>query len=318
MATATSRGGQWTGLLCVLLAAACGGGADSAADGGETADSAAGGGSASPGGVKDTIPGAGDSVPGPWAGRQDAAPVELDTMDGAGADELAAGIAPEPLRAIRIPAGTRVNVVADEDISTAEYRVGDPVIATVIHDVLGPGAGRLLPRGVRLLGRVKASMGSGGPGESPVLEIAFETLSAQSYERPVEGVVVNAPVVLDPAAARARRSASGRVAAVTTVPGLIMKGTIIGVELRAPVRVPAPAAPVQPVPGPDSVSEGDSLPRGDSVVRGDSAARPDTTPAPLWLPLAHSRVDTYLDQSGATRRWRRGNHMRARKSSKDE
>lgn len=277
MATATSRGGLWTGLLCVLAAAACGGGADSAADGSETADSAAGGVSVPAAGVDDTVAGSEDRVPGP----QDAAPVQFDTSDAAGADDSAPGTAPEPLRAmIRIPAGTRVNVVADEDISTAEYRAGDPVIATVVHDVLGPGGGRLLPRGVRLLGRVRASMDSGGPGENPVLEISFETLSAHGYERPVEGVVVNAPVVLDPAAARARRSASGRVAAVTSVPGLIMKGTIIGVELRAPVRVPPPDAPVQPVAGPARVPEGDSLLHGDSVGRGDTAARPDTAPPP--------------------------------------
>jgi len=176
-------------------------------------------------------------------------------------------LVPEPVPLIRIPAGTRINVVADEDISTATYRVDDPVIATVIHEVRGPGGERLLPQGVRLLGRVRASVGSGGPGESPVLDIAFETLSSHSYERPVEGIVVNAPVVLDPAAARARRSASGRVAAVTEVPGLIMAGTIIGVELRAPVHVPPFAAPAGPAL------------RGDSVPEGDSAGRPDTVPA---------------------------------------
>lgn len=147
---------------------------------------------------------------------------------------------PGPLQPIRIPAGTRINASPGRDISTAEYRVDDPVIVAVTHDVLGPNGELLIPEGVRLLGRVRASMGSGGPGENPVLEIDFETLSADRYERPVEGVVVNRPVILDPVAARRRRSASGRLAARTMVPGLIMAGTIIVVELRAPVDVPPP------------------------------------------------------------------------------
>lgn len=254
--------------LCLVLAASCGGDSEPAADGAATGDSAAGdaaSASAGPEDVREDTDGDGQGVP----VDLEPAPGEIEDIGGIGTEETVEDVAPLP-RLIRIPARTRINVVADEDISTAKYRVGDPVITTIIHDVRAPGGARLLPQGVRLLGRVKASAGSGGPGETPVLEIAFETLSAYSYERPVEGVVVNAPMVLDPTAARARRSASGRVAAVTEVPGLIMAGTIIGVELRAPVYVPPFAAPV----GPARPGEGDSVPREDSV------ARPDTIPPP--------------------------------------
>ncbi len=264
--TGGSRRGRLAGLLCVALAASCGRDAKPAADGAATVDSATGdavSASAGSGDVRQGIDVDDQGVPeGP-----EVSPGEFNELGGIGTDESVEDVAPRP-RLVRIPAGTRINVVADEDISTAEYRVGDPVITTVIHDVRGPGGARLLPQGVRLLGRVKTSAGSGGPGERPVLEIAFETLSAYSYERPVEGAVVNAPVVLDPAAARARRSASGRVAAVTEVPGLIMAGTIIGVELRTPVHVPPFAAPTGPEPRGD----------GDSVPQGDSAAGPDTIP----------------------------------------
>lgn len=262
------RRGLPAGLLYLALSASCGGDPEPAADGAATGDSAAGDAVSASAGSEDLRQGAdGDDLGAPEG--LEASSGEFDDLGGIEADESVEDVAPHP-RLVRIPAGTRINVVADEDISTAEYRVGDPVITTVIHDVRGPGGGRLLPQGVRLLGRVKASSGSGGPGERPVLEIAFETLSAYGYERPVEGAVVNAPVVLDPAAARARRSASGRVAAVTEVPGLIMAGTIIGVELRTPVHVPPFAAPT----GPEPHGDVDSVPRGDTVAGPDTISRP--------------------------------------------
>ena len=300
MATAKNQRGLLAGLLCLVLTTTCGGDAESAADDAATVDSAAEDAPSAPGDVEAVPPGTEGDAPAAQEGLHGAPPGELDDLRGIETDESLEDFTPEPIRRIRIPAGTRINVVADEDISTAAYRVGDPVIATVIHDVRGPGGERLLPQGVRLLGRVKASAGSGGPGENPVLEIAFETLSAYSYERPVEGVVVNAPVVLDPAAARARRSASGRVAAVTEVPGLIMGGTIIVVELRAPVYVPPFAAPVHPV------LQGDSVPEGDSAVRRDSLPPRDTVTFPLEPNLArdlHGGIPLSVETPS---RWLRG------------
>lgn len=241
--TAT-KGRRWeltllTVLACVL-AGACGGD-------GEAPDEVGG---ERPPADADTTSGTGDA-PGVPAGTNLDDPGVEEGLEGIdpGEFEDAAGFedegpvddtAPEPVRAIRIPAGTRISTSPGEHISTAEYRAGDPVIVTVTHDVLGPDGEFLLPRGVRLLGRVRTSMGSGGPGEAPVLEIGFETLSADRYERPIEGAVVNRPVIPDPVAARRRRSASSRVAAMTVVPGLIMAGTIIVVELRAPLDVPPP------------------------------------------------------------------------------
>ncbi len=253
-------------LAYVMVSGACGGDGGSSAEGDEgglPADSGAVGQTV---GAEDILPRADEVDPGvdeglegigaglaeDVAGLEDVEPVEDDT--------------PEPLRPIRIPAGTRIKAAPDEDISTAAYRVDDPVIVTVTHDVLGQNGEFLLPQGVRLLGRVRAAMGSGGPGEAAVLEIDFETLSTDRYERPIEGAVVNRPVIPDPVAARRRNSASRRVAAVTVVPGMIMAGTIIMVELRAPVFVP----PFVALDGPRLW--GDSL-----LLRGDSVVRPDTT-----------------------------------------
>lgn len=273
---ARAAGGRcaWSAaLLLAALAAACGGDSESAGDGEAAPDSADGDVPSSSEGEEAVAPGAEGEVRENGDAPPDAPADASGDLGGIEADGPRNDFAPEPVRTTRIAAGTRIDVVADADISTAAYRVGDPVVATVIRDVRGPGGERLLPQGVRLLGRVKASAGSGGPGESPVLEIAFETLSAYSYERPVEGVVVNAPVILDPAAARARRSASGRVAAVTEVPGLIVAGTVIAVELRDPVEVPPFAAPAGPVPRGDSAQEADSAVR-DTLERGGSRAVP--------------------------------------------
>ncbi len=164
----------------------------------------------------------------------------------AGADEAAdttarapvgdsAAVSAPPVE-LRVPAGTRVRLSAETDISTDVYEVGDPVIATVVRDVLDRTGEILIPQGAYFLGRVEASAGSGGIGEPPVLEVAFETLSAWNYERPVEGVVVDAAVTLDPVAGLARRAARGRL--MRAVPGRIMAGSIIVLRLREPVFVP--------------------------------------------------------------------------------
>ena len=262
---AGSRRARTAGLLCAVLAATCGRDAEPASDDAPALDSLAGEAPSPPAAAETATPddgGGGEEAP---AGPEDTRPAGLlGRLQGNG---FAEDLPPEPIRLIRIPAGTRINVVGGEDISTASHGFGDPVVATVIQDVRGPDGKRLLPQGVSLLGRVRTSIGSGGLGEDPVLEIAFETLSAYNYERPVEGVVVNAPVVLDPAAARARGAAPAREAAVTEVPGLIMKGTIIVVELRAPVHVPPFAAPARPVL------------RGDSARQEGPGARTDTIPA---------------------------------------
>ena len=249
---------------CVVVSASCGGDGESSAEDGLPAGSEA---TVQPAGQEPAPPR--PDVDDPDVDDPDVDdPVVDEGLEGMGEDpgmdttgvegeELAEDSTPEVPGSIRIPAGTRINAAPDEDISTAEYRIDDPVIVRVVRDVLGSHGELLLPRGVRLLGRVRTSIGSGGPRESAVLEIDFETLSADRYERPIEGAIVNRPVILDPVATRRRQSAPGRERTMAVVPGLIMGGTIIVVELRAPVDVP---------------------PWGDSLMlRGDSVVRPDTT-----------------------------------------
>ncbi len=190
-----------------------------------------------------------------------------DTLaaDSAAADTLA-GPGPQ----LRIPGGTELTVTSDYDISTDVYDVGDPVIATVVQEVLGRDGTVLVPVGVKLLGRVEAAAGSGGVGELPVLEVSFETLSAWRFERPIETLVTHTPVTLDPEADRARRQARGRDA-LRVLPGRITAGSIIMLQLREAVLVPQDTAMWLPGDSLGPAGVGDSLPRVDTVLRASSS-----------------------------------------------
>ena len=259
-------------LAWLIVTVACGGDAEPAGSGAE--------------------PGAADSEPVPAEAEVESPRTEADDPgadgvpggpgaaegvgdEGTGDDETE-GIAAEPAAASRVPAGTRLIVMSAEDISTADYATNDPVLVTVAEHVMDSAGAVLIPRGVSLLGRVVDAVGSGGPGEAPVLEIAFETLSGWDYERPVEGTVVEAEVVLDAEAQAMRRASAGRVAAVTVVPGKILAGSVIVVELRAPVLVPPAYMWPDSVLLADSVFRADLFPGGNPVLRVDTVPRRDT------------------------------------------
>ncbi|MXX55930.1 MAG: hypothetical protein F4X15_16255 [Gemmatimonadetes bacterium] len=204
------------------------------------------------------LPGQTDlDVAGPAEGLEAGADTTDPAIDSVAGDT--AGL-PEPPVLLRVPPGTRVRLTAEIDISTDAYDVGDPVIATVVQDVMDETGETLIPRGTYFLGRVEASASSGGIGEPAILEVAFETLSAWNYERPIESVVVDAPMMLDPEAERARRSGSGRDA-LRSVPGIIAAGSVIVVQLREAVMVP----PVDPL-------------LADTAVAVDTVAAADTVP----------------------------------------
>lgn len=191
--------------------------------------------------------------PGPAEGLEADAVATDTTADSVAADST---VLPERPVQLRVPPGTRVRLTAEIDISTDAYDVGDPVIATVAQDVLDATGETMIPQGTYFLGRIEASASSGGIGEPAVLEVAFETLSAWNYERPIESVVIDAPVTLDPEAERARRTGGGRDA-MRPVPGRIAAGSVIVVQLREAVMVP-PVSPLVPdtVPAADTGSSG--------------------------------------------------------------
>ena len=280
MRKAKGRRANLAPLACLVVFAACGGDAEPAADGGKPSVgetlSLPGEAVTIPPRTDEGDPGVAEGLEAGATGDQGAG-TEGGEEAGEGTEEgTDDASAPGPPPSLRVAAGTWINLMSDEDISTESYRVDDPVIATVAENVVDSSGAVLIPSGVKLLGRVLASAGSGGPGEDPVLEIAFETLSAWHYERPVEAAVVEAMVVLDPEAESARRASGSRAAAVTVVPGKIMAGTVIVVELREPVSVP----PWVVVP--------DSLRPGDSGLPVDTVLPPDTTAARDSVPPADS------------------------------
>ena len=215
---------------------------------------------------------------GPDGESSDAAGELGDTTDSLSATDSLATIddstaAEPPPPPLRIPPGTRVQLAAETDISTDAYDVGDPVIATVVRDVLDDEGEVLISAGTYFLGRVEASTSSGGIGEPAILEVAFETLSAWNYERPIEGIVVQVSVTLDEEAERARRTARGRDA-MRMVPGVIRAGTTIVVQLRDPVFVPP--LDTLAVPPDSSAIPPDSTPTGGlpgTAAAGDAVSR---------------------------------------------
>lgn len=159
---------------------------------------------------------------------------------GAGvADSASAEGDESPATTVRVLPGSRLAATADWEVSAQRNRAGDPVSATVAEDFAPAGGPVLIPRGTRLLGRVKVAEAAQGPGETAFLEIGFETLSASDYERPVETLVVETTPAPGQAVAQ---------------PGTIAEGALLVVEIRRALRLPPPL-PAQAAPGSPRASD---------------------------------------------------------------
>ena len=125
----------------------------------------------------------------------------------------------EPVGPI-VRAGTQIALSSDLEISTEDVIPGDPIIATVIDDVIAPDGMVLIPQGAKLLGRVVQAQESTGPDVDPVLEIEFETLSTVDYERPITAAVVEVDMEAS------RKDSDARTAA--KIGGAAAAGAILG------------------------------------------------------------------------------------------
>lgn len=150
---------------------------------------------------------------------------EADADEGLTRDQ---GSPPEP---VAVLPGVRIAAIADWEVSAQDHVAGDPVSATVSEDYAPGGGPVLIPRGAKLLGRVRVAEAAQGPGETPFLEVGFETLSVPEYERPVETLVVETGPAPDQAVAR---------------PGTIAEGAVVVVEIRRLLRLPPPLSPTPP------------------------------------------------------------------------
>ncbi len=136
-----------------------------------------------------------------------------------------------------VAAGTRVQVVLDEEVSADRHLPGHAVIATVVADVTGPEGELLIGEGAKLLGRVAASEPSPGPGEDAHLEIAFETLSASGFELPLQAALAGGARPSNP---------FGGFVEPRPYQGRIRAGTPLILEVRAAFAVPRQAADTAP------------------------------------------------------------------------
>ena len=126
---------------------------------------------------------------------------------------------------VLLDAGTQLALSSDLEISTEDMLPGDPVIATVTDDVFGADGSIVVPAGAKLLGRVTRAEESTGSEVDPVLEIAFETLSTDAWERPVQVAVVDVEMESSRKDSDARTAAKiGGAAAVGAILGRVLGG----------------------------------------------------------------------------------------------
>lgn len=178
-------------------------------------------------------PGAGDGTA--QAGRQ--GPGASDETLASLPDAAGQSALPAPAT---VAAGTRVRVVLDEEVSAERHLPGHAVIATVVANVTGPEGELLIGEGAKLLGRVAASEPSPGPGEDAHLEIAFETLSAHGFERPLHAVLAGGARPDNP---------FGGFVEPRPYQGRIRAGTPLILEIRAAFAAPRQAADTLPPAG---------------------------------------------------------------------
>ncbi len=139
--------------------------------------------------------------------------------------------APAPASAV-VAAGTRMRVRLDEGVSAEMHLPGHAVVATVATDVTGPAGTLLIRSGAKLLGRVTAAEPSPGPGEDAHLDLEFETLSADGFERPVRAVLAGGVQSANP---------FGGLVEPRPYQGRVRAGATVLVEVRTAFSVPAQA-----------------------------------------------------------------------------
>jgi hypothetical protein len=116
----------------------------------------------------------------------------------------------------RLPAGTRIRLRLDADISSRFSSVNDTFVAFVTRPVTLRGV-VVLPVGTEIEGRVTEVGHSGVAGQDGVLGLAFETLKLGEATRRIDGIIADA--------SRPRTSRRYEIASIL---GGIAGGAIIG------------------------------------------------------------------------------------------
>lgn len=91
---------------------------------------------------------------------------------------------------LTVPAGTRLELVMEQELSTRHHRVGSPFTARLQEDVLGPRGEVLIGAGSRVRGSVVESRLSEGADRPAVLVLGVEMLEDGTTTRRIQGEVV--------------------------------------------------------------------------------------------------------------------------------
>jgi len=163
--------------------------------------------------------------------------------------------APAIVAQSRLPAGTPVIVMLDQEISTKASKVGDTFQVTVLHDVVD-GPTIVIPKGTTGFGEVTFATNNGGFGKPGILSIALRYLELNGTKVPLDGRFREEGANKNGATAATWFAVGVFSGFIKGKPGVIPRGR----ELKArtgediafaarpqPLIAAAPAAPVQAV-----------------------------------------------------------------------
>jgi hypothetical protein len=136
----------------------------------------------------------------------------------------------------RLPAGTRIRLRLDAELSTLSASVDDTFLAFVASPVLVREA-VMLPEGTVVEGRVIGVRHPGAGGRSGRLDLAFETLRLSGETRRIDGSIVKPPS--ESHASLSAVSVGAGTAAGAVVGGLTRSGTgaVIGAAAGAGIGI---------------------------------------------------------------------------------
>ncbi|MEN8375055.1 MAG: hypothetical protein ABFS34_06345 [Gemmatimonadota bacterium] len=137
-----------------------------------------------------------------------------------------------------VPAGSVVPVRLDQQISTSSHRPGDAFTATTTQPLLNQAGRVVVPAGAVVRGRVTAVSGAAADGETSMLVLDFESISAAGTTYPLTATVVEArPERRKRTATRGTAAKIGAGAAAGAILGQVLgkdtESTLIGAAAGA-------------------------------------------------------------------------------------
>lgn len=137
-----------------------------------------------------------------------------------------------------VPAGSVVPVRLDQQLSTSGNAPGDPFTATTLAPLRDEAGREVIPAGAVVRGSVLAVDDAEEAGETSMLVLGFESVSAEGVRYPLRGTVIEAhPERRKPTATRGTAAKVGAGAAVGAILGQIIgkdtEATVIGAAAGA-------------------------------------------------------------------------------------